>query len=474
MKKNIILIDLNMTLLESIYESKKVNIEFLIIDADDSKLAEIKELYDIENIITRVELTRYVEQRSSNIDYEIIEKFKASQLNSERFDARFSSDANLIQYNYFNALSFWVDTFIKKNISTVLLVGKTHGSNFDGLILDVAKFSGASAYILDSNMRGYADSVSVDSYSVLNYNSNSFVPLVHNDLNLTPVDINNYLFYPDKINAIPRRKKIKSFLGLVNSFLPSWVYATLIAFQHMVYKSPYSHGLYYKPTNILKNILYIRRLKGFYNSISVKLNVSKKYIFYALHFDPEANTMSRTRLNNQLTIIRQLSQSIPKGWVLYIKEHPGQFKMSNTGAWYYLISIHKYRTKTFYREILKFDNVKFLKLDTKSQDVIKTAEGVSTIVGSVTPEALSLNKPLILFGHQATPFGLCKDVLKVTSSEQCRESMKKIESGLVPSYLDLKKIVDSYFFELKAELPSDVSLLVEYLVCKHSSDKFDI
>jgi len=69
---------------------------------------------------------------------------------------------------------------------------------------------------------------------------------------------------------------------------------------------------------------------------------------------------------------------------------------------------------------------------------------------------------------------LCKDVLKVTSSEQCRESMKKIESGLVPSYLDLKKIVDSYFFELKAELPSDVSLLVEYLVCKHSSDKFDI
>ena len=176
MKKNIVLIDLDMMLLKSIYESKKVNIEFLIIDADDSKLAEIKELYDIENIITRVELTRYVEQRSSNIDYEIIEKFKASQLNSERFDARFSSDANLIQYNYFNALSFWVDTFIKKNISTVLLVGKTHGSNFDGLILDVAKISGVSAYILDFNMRGYVDCESVNSYSVLNYNSNSFVP----------------------------------------------------------------------------------------------------------------------------------------------------------------------------------------------------------------------------------------------------------------------------------------------------------
>ena len=474
MKKNIILIDLNMTLLESIYESKKVNIEFLIIDADDSKLAEIKELYDIENIITRVELSRYVEKESNNIDYDIIEKFKASQLNSEHFDARFSSDANLIQYNYFNALSFWVDAFIKNNISTVLLVGKTHGSNFDGLILDVAKISGVSAYILDFNMRGYVDSESVNSYSVLNYNSNSFVSLIHNDLNLTPVDINNYLFYPDKINVIPRRKRIKSFLGLVNSFLPSWTYAAIIALQHIIYKSPYSHGLYYKPTSILKNMFYIRRMKRFYDSISVKFDASKKYIFYALHFDPEANTMSRARLSNQLLIIKQLSQNIPKDWVLYIKEHPDQFNLNKSGAWYFLISIHKYRTKAFYREILKFNNVKLLKINTNSQDVIRTAEGVSTIVGSVTPEALSLKKPLILFGHQATPFGLCKDVLKVTSSEQCRESIKKIESGFVPSYLDLNKIVDSYFFELKVLLPSDVRVLVDYLVCDYSSDKFDI
>ncbi len=474
MKKNIVLIDLDMVLTKSIYESKKVNIEFLIIDADDSKLAEIKELYDIENIITRVELSRYAAQGSNNIDYDIIEKFKASQLNSERFDARFSSDASLIQYNYLNALSFWVDVFTKNNISAVVLVGKTHGSNFDGLILDVAKISGISAYILDFNMRGYAESVSVNSYSVLNYNSNSFIPLMHNDLNLTPVDINNYLFYPDKINVIPRRKRIKSFLGLVNSFLPSWTYATIIALQHIIYKSPYSHGLYYKPTNILKNMFYIRRMKRFYDSISVKFDASKKYIFYALHFEPEANTMSRARLSNQLMIIKQLSQNIPKDWVLYIKEHPDQFNLSKTGAWYFLISIHKYRTKVFYREILKFDNVKLLKINTNSQDVIRTAEGVSTIVGSVTPEALSLNKPLILFGHQATPFGLCKDVLKVTSSEQCRESMKKIESGFVPSYLDLNKIVGSYFFELKVWIPSDVRLLVDYLVCEYSSDKFDI
>ena len=46
MKKNIILIDLDLTLIKSIYESKKVNIEFLITEADDVRLAKIKNLYE--------------------------------------------------------------------------------------------------------------------------------------------------------------------------------------------------------------------------------------------------------------------------------------------------------------------------------------------------------------------------------------------------------------------------------------------
>jgi len=62
MKKNIILIDLELTLIKSIYESKKVNIEFLITDADDAKLAKIKNLYDIKNIITRAKFHEFTVQ----------------------------------------------------------------------------------------------------------------------------------------------------------------------------------------------------------------------------------------------------------------------------------------------------------------------------------------------------------------------------------------------------------------------------
>ena len=55
MKKNIILIDLDLTLIKSIYESKKVNIEFLITEADDTQLAKIKNLYDIKNLDYKIE-----------------------------------------------------------------------------------------------------------------------------------------------------------------------------------------------------------------------------------------------------------------------------------------------------------------------------------------------------------------------------------------------------------------------------------
>jgi hypothetical protein len=115
-----------------------------------------------------------------------------------------------------------------------------------------------------------------------------------------------------------------------------------------------------------------------------------------------------------------------------------------------------------------------LKHKVKSQDVIKSAEAVSTINGSIASEALVFNKSLILFGHQSTPFGLCKDVFKITSSKQCQEAMNQIESGFIPDYSDFNKIVDNYLFKLKMSPLNDVGLLIDYLVCEYSSDNLNI
>jgi len=469
MKKNIVLIDLNLTLIKSIYESEKVNIEFLITDADDAKLTKIKDLYDIKNIVTRDQFHDYTVQEISDIDYKTIEKFQASQLNSEHFQARYSNDINLMQYHYFNALSFWINVFTKNNISAVVLDDLAHGANYDSLALDVAKVYGVSGYVVESHMVRQTKDGLVAVRSVLDYNLKERISLDLCKLNLKSIDIDNYLFYTDNI-SVALKKKRRSIKDVVKFFLPPYAYLIVLSLiKIMRSKSIHGHGLNSHPASILKNIFYIRKMRRLYNSISVEFDASKKYVFYALHFDPEATIMARARFSNQLVVIKQLSQSLPRGWVLYVKDHPDQFKLDRSGWWYFLISIHKYRTKEFYHELLKFDNINLLKHKVKSQDIIKSAEAVSTINGSIASEALTYNKPLILFGHQSTPFGLCEDVFKVTSTKQCQEAINQIESGFTPNYSDFNKIVDNYFFELKVTHLNDVRLLVDYLVCESSA-----
>jgi len=474
-KKNIILIDLKLTLIQSIYESKKVNIEFLITDADDIKLAEIKDLYGVKNIITRAQFHKFTVQEMSDIDYKTIEKFKASQLDSEHYQDRFSNDANLKQYHYFNALSFWINVFTKNNISAVVLDGVVHGANYDSLALDIANAYGVSGYVIENLMSRHVKDGMMAVRSVLDYNLKKQISLDICKLSLKSINIDNYLFYRYKISAA-LKKQPKSVKDVVRFFLPSYSSGIVHMLAYIIRRKPiHQHGLNSHPIKVLKNIFYVRKMRKFYDSISVELDTSKKCIFYALHLDPEASIMARARFSSQLSIIKQLSQSLPEGWTLYVKEHPNQFMLDKAGWWFYLISIHKYRTKEFYKEILKFDNVQFLKLRVKSQDIIKSAEAISTINGSIALEALAFNKPLILFGHQSSPFGLCKDVFKVTSTKQCQEAMNQIESDFNPKYSDLNKIMDNLLFELKATAPNDVRLLVDYLVCEYNPlNKSDI
>ena len=473
MKKNIILIDLNLTLLKSVCESEKVNVELLITDANEVELANVKDLYGIKNIITRALFYEYAEQEKSDIDYRTIEKFQKSQLDSEHYQDRFSNDANLKQYHYFNALSFWIDVFTKNNISAVVLDGLMHGANYDSLVLDVAKAHGVSGYVIESHMMRYTKDEIVAVRSVLDYNLKDRVILEFDKLNLKSINIGDYLFYTDNINASLKKKR-KSIKDVVKFFLPSYSPVVILMLKKIICNnSTHMHGLNYSLTKVLRNILYTRKMRKLYDSISIEFDTSKKYVFYALHFEPEASIMARARFSNQLMIIKQLSQSLPKGWILYLKEHPHQFDFYSPGIWYFLISLHKYRTKDFYKEILKFDNVSFLKHKVKSQNVIKSAEAISTINGNIASESLAFNKPLILFGHQSTPFGLCKDVFNVTSSTQCQKAMNQIESGFIPDYSDFNKIIDKHLFELKREAPNDVQLLVDYLVCEYSSGKSD-
>jgi len=473
MKKNIVLIDTDLSLIKSISESKKINVELLITDADDKKIAEIKNLYRVNNIITRDFFNNYLAQKEIDLDYKVIEKFRYSQLNSEHDQDRWSTDNNLKQYFYFNALFFWFSFFSNNSISAVVNNGLFHGANYDSLALDVAKYFGISGYVIDIHMERYTEEGIVSVRSVINYNKKKRIPLDINELNLKPIIVDDFLFSVEKISKFLKKKR-KSLKDRIKYLLPSYSSSIIHILGYVISSRLIRHhGLNTSPLIPLKNIFYVRKLRKFYDSIAVELDTSKKSIFYALHFEPEASIMARAKLSNQLYIIKQLSQNLPSGWILYVKEHPHQFKLYMPGWWYYLTSIYKYRTKEFYKEILKFDNVKLLKLSMKSQDIIKSTDAISTINGSIASEAISYNKPLILFGHQSTPFGLCKDTFKITSKKQCKNAIEKIADGFIPEYSDFSEICENYLFEHKELAANNVQLLIEYLVFEYENPSND-
>jgi len=477
MKKNIVLIDLDLTLLKSISESEKVNIEYLIVQADDKKIDELKSSYRIKNILSRERFDEYTEQHERELDYKTIEKFRESQLNSEYYQSRFSDDVSLKQYRYFNALSFWIDIFTKENISAIVLEGREHGANYDGLALDVAKECDVSAFIFETHMLRREEENVKSVRAVFDYGLKSRVSIDQSRFNLEKVDMQNYLFYPEKIKT-ELKKRGKTFKEFLKMLFPLHAFIALRMVLKIIFrKSIFMHGFNISPYKILQNIFHVGRLRKRYDTVCVDLDTSKKYIFYALHFDPEASIMSRTILSNQLIIIKQLSEALPAGWILYVKEHPIQFEAYHPGRWFYLISMDKYRTVDFYNEISKFDNVCILNNKINSREVIESATAIATINGTIALEAMSYNAPLILFGHQSTPFGSCNDAFKITSTKQCREALKIIESEFTPNYSDLSEIVDEQLFELNRvpagfelkKVPvNDVKTLVDYLVCDYS------
>lgn len=192
-------------------------------------------------------------------------------------------------------------------------------------------------------------------------------------------------------------KKI-NFLNNIKKFL--FIYKQ----SKFIYKNQTLHSSIYLNNGItfidLYRILYNRiifnkKLFDLYTIISEKPNLDCKFIYFALHFQPERSTQPEgSFFENQLLAIRLLHSNLPKDYMIYVKEHPRQFDNSNPD----LRKVHS-RFKQFYAAIHSMHNVKFINIDYNSDALINSATIVATITGSSGWEALKKGKPIFVFGY---------------------------------------------------------------------------
>lgn len=168
----------------------------------------------------------------------------------------------------------------------------------------------------------------------------------------------------------------------------AYILTLLPRYLHARYSKRYNNKyfyMYYKQYNLVFNKwnFYIRykKCRKYYH----KADLTKKYVYMALHFQPEASTIvSAQKYEKQLFYIDSWAKSIPADTLLYVKEH-----YANIG----------HRKEEFYIALKQYPNVVLVDPLENSRDLIIHAEAVTTLTGTVGWESMLLRKPVIICGN---------------------------------------------------------------------------
>lgn len=110
----------------------------------------------------------------------------------------------------------------------------------------------------------------------------------------------------------------------------------------------------------------------------------EKYVLYPIHFQPEASTLVQGPMYlDQVVLLRDIAASLPIGYRLYVKEH-----LSNRGR----------RPLSFYNAIKALPAARLLGPDEDTWELIRNANMIAVITGTMGWEGVLFGKPVITFG----------------------------------------------------------------------------
>lgn len=181
-----------------------------------------------------------------------------------------------------------------------------------------------------------------------------------------------------------------------------------------------------------------RKIRGIigYDDLYGAVDQHERFAFYPLHLDPEIATMLYAPYyTDQMHLIKQIARSLPIDMMLYIKEHP-----ANVG----------YRTRTFYKELLKVPNVKLINPSVNGYDLARHASLTVTITSTGGWESIMLKKPVITFGDV-----YYNDVPGVKRCKGYEELPHLIKTQLEDWKHDETKLVDYISALLEDSVPVD-------------------
>lgn len=181
----------------------------------------------------------------------------------------------------------------------------------------------------------------------------------------------------------------------------------------------YWEHLYYK----LKAMRRKRRMLRYYQRVAVRqVELDQPFIFCPLHYQPEQSTSPLGDYYvDQLLMVELLSEALPEGWRLIVKDHVSQYVSS------YARYGESFRTRAFFQRLTILENVELVSLQQDTFDLVDHSRAVATVTGTTGWEALNRGTPAIVFGHAW--YRDCAGAFYTPSREALRQAIAEIEHG---------------------------------------------
>ena len=146
------------------------------------------------------------------------------------------------------------------------------------------------------------------------------------------------------------------------------------------------------------------------------LDFTKKYVYFGLHFEPERTTNpDGGEFHDQTLAILALRNLLPNDIGIIVKEHPSQFYIYDRGS--------RGRSPLFYDLIKNLSGIQIASYEESSHKLIRGAEFVSTISGTLALEAAIIGKKSVIFGHSW--FEGCPNIISWNNEFSLSDFLKK-------------------------------------------------
>ncbi len=426
MPKKILLFDNELIMTEQILKHTDWVISVLITREDKRvRSSRIKAVYLERDFWNNSDL--------SYLDFNVLNFFWFAQLKIENCTNREIADYQIGKWEYYRGFALVKKIFDENDIDFVIVKGPNHGYVYDRLITEMATYYKIASYNIETTVAG-------DKRTIYNNLKKSMVAI--ND----DCDVKDVLFQTvekTKIKECKDYKGIKSVIYKCFGLCGIELLNCCLNFNFITNK--FNISIWEKIVNYTK----FKKSEKYYNSHAVDLDISQKYICYALSIEPEASIAGMATMDSQIAAIGMLALNLPKGWKLYVKEHPANQLINRDWSFYgdYFYSAGVFKTKRFYEEILRMKNVFFLKSTTSMRDVMKNCCAMATMIGTVGVEAVEFNKPVLIFAPERTIYKYIDGYYCISSYDDCRKAIIDIGGQSKNRYHNFHEICKKYLVD---------------------------